>query len=459
MIKGTNNLYPQWEKLSLFFWGLILLWVFPTTAFGQADVIRASGGTNISVDSVATGGFVPISGPTIRETQSGQLQANETVTLTLPSGYEWNTNQTVMQSAGQGDTGTEDVTFTVESVGAQNTDLEIEFTSLTASEFTFTITSSSQAAGAGKGPGRLTIEGLDIRPINTNVPDQNTITNTGTTGPTDANYGNLSKEPGSIEEVRIETASDGSGDLVQEQDILAGNSITVYSIARDLGGNFIENISLEDESDWSLINITGDLSQSTLTPSSSLNSATLSSQSTGSAQIQANHQDGTPVPSETITVLPRSADAMQISTQPSSTATAGEGFTTQPVIELFDQFGNLVTTDNSTQITASINSGEGTLQGTTTQPSNEGVITFTDLYTETAGTITLQFANPGLDNVTSNEITVEPNTPTDLTFLQQPTNTAQNGTINPPVELQLLDEFGNEVPATDTTITINAQFR
>lgn len=447
--------FPIHKKLAILLFGIVLLFGFSFVVNAQ-DVIRASGGTEISVDSLETGGFVPISGPTIRETQSGQLQANETVTLTLPPGYEWNTDLTVMQTAGQGDEGTEDVTFTIEPVGAQNTDLTIEFTSLTASEFTFTITNSSQAAGAGKGPGRLTIEGLEITPTNTNVPDENTISNTGTTSPTDANYGNLSKEPGSIDEIRIETENDGSGQVVQEQDLLAGNSITVYSIARDLGGNFIENIALEEEADWSLINITGDLTQSALSPSSSLNSATFNSQSTGSAQIQADHQDGTPVPSETITVLPRSADEIQISTQPSSTATAGEAFDTQPVIELLDQFGNIVTTDNSTEITATITDGEETLLGTTTQTADEGVITFTDLYTETADTITLQFSNPDLDSVTSNEIIVEPNTPTDLTFLQQPTNTAQNGTIDPSVELQLLDDFGNEVPATDTTVTISA---
>ncbi len=439
-------------KVSVLTFGFLFLVV--SAVHGQ-DVIKASGGTNISIDSVATGGYVELSGPTIRETATSQLEENGTVVLTLPNGYEWNTDLTVMPQATQGDVGTEDITFTVEAVGAQNTDLELEFTELTASEFTFTITSSSQSAGAGKGPGRITISGLQIHPTNTNVPDENTISNTGTTAPTDANYGNLSKEPGNIDEIRVETESDGSGILVAEQDILAGNSITVYSIARDFGGNFISNISLENESDWSLIDIDGSLTQSTLSPSSSLRNATFSSQNTGSAKIQASHSDGTSVPSETITVLPRSADEMQISIQPSETATSGEPFGTQPVIELLDQFGNLVTTDSTTEITAAIESGEGTLLGTTTQTADSGVVEFTGLYSETADNVTLRFTSTDLDDIISSEIVIEPNDAADLVFLQQPTNTAQNATIDPPVEVQLLDDFGNEVQADGIDITIS----
>lgn len=454
MHKGITIPSFQFKFYSFFGCFVAILFLLPALTYAQ-DVIKASGGTNISIDSVATGGYVDISGPTLRETATGQLEENETIVLALPSGYEWNNDLSVMPQAGQGDTGTEDVTFTIESVGAQNTDLEVEFNSLTTSEFTFTIANASTSAGAGKGPGRLTIEGLQIGPTNTDVPDEENITNTGTTGPTDANYGNLSKEPGSIDEVRVENESDGSGQIVSEQDLLAGNSITVYSIARDIGGNFISNISLENESDWNLIDVSGDVSQSALSPGSNLKSATFSSMNTGSAKIQAEHTDGTSVPSETITVLPRSADEMQISTQPTDTATAGEPFETQPVIELLDRFGNLVTTDSTTEVSASIDSGDGTLEGTTTQIADSGRVEFTDLYSETASTITIRFSSDDLDNLTSAEIVVEPNDPTDLTYLQQPTNTAQNSTIDPAVELQLLDNFGNIVSEDGIDITIS----
>lgn len=423
------------------------------------DVIRATGGTDISIDSVATGGYVDISGPTIRETSTGQLQVGETISLTLPDGYEWNTGRSVMPGdVGEDDylDATEDIIFIIESVGAQNTDLEVQFNSLTASEFTFTITGSSQTAGAGKGPARLTVEGLQITPANTDVPDEGTISNTGTTGPTDANYGNLSKKAGSIAEIRVETAADGSGQVLQEQELLAGNSLTVYAIARDLGGNFIENISLAEPADWELLNIQGDIIPSALEPSSALNSATFSSLSTGSANILAHYGNTSTIPSETITVLPRSADALQIRTQPSDTATAGVPFDPQPILALVDQFGNLVTTDNTTDVTASISNGSGTLLGTTTQTADQGSVSFSNLYTEVADTITLAFSGAGLDNILSNEIAVKPSTPIDLSFIQQPGNTARNTAIEPPVQMQLLDGYGNKVNAAGTTVIVSA---
>ena len=57
---------------------------------------------------------------------------------------------------------------------------------------------------------------------------------------------------------------------------------------------------------------------------------------------------------------------LAIQTQPSATATAGVTFSTQPVIYVEDQYGNLETGDNTTQVTAALDSGTGPLMGTTT---------------------------------------------------------------------------------------------
>src|SRR5439155_25555730 len=57
------------------------------------------------------------------------------------------------------------------------------------------------------------------------------------------------------------------------------------------------------------------------------------------------------------------ASTLAIQTQPSSTATAGVAFAQQPVLQVFDQFGNLRSTANgvsdSTAVTASRNTGSG----------------------------------------------------------------------------------------------------
>ena len=54
-----------------------------------------------------------------------------------------------------------------------------------------------------------------------------------------------------------------------------------------------------------------------------------------------------------------------IHTPPSSTATAGQVFGTQPVVYEEDQYGNLEAGDSTTVVSASLSSGTGPLQGST----------------------------------------------------------------------------------------------
>ncbi|MBD3615491.1 MAG: T9SS type A sorting domain-containing protein [Gracilimonas sp.] len=430
------------KALKILFAAFVAITALANQAEAQ-DVIRASGGTNISVDSVVTGGYVSLTGPTIRETATGQLAENGTIILTLPAGYEWNTALTANE-----------ITLTITATGAANTQLDASFTGFNnTQEAVFTIDRKSTTSGNGQGPGRIEISGLQLRPANTNIPDINTISNTGTTGP-DANYGDLSKEAGSIAEVSVETQADGNGVIVPAQDILAGNSLTVYAIARDIGGNFIENIALASETDWKLIDVTGTITQGAVIPADDLKSAVFSSQQTGTAKIEAFYADVTVTPSQDITVLPRSPAEMVFSTQPPSTATAGEPFSNSTIVHLLDQFGNLVTTDDTTKATISISSGNGTLSGTLSKQAVNGVITFDDLSTDIANSINLSVASLGFSAITTNTITVDHNTATDLTYLVQPTNTAQNSTIDPPVEIQLLDNYGNYVDSV-VTVTIS----
>src|SRR5208283_1815748 len=78
------------------------------------------------------------------------------------------------------------------------------------------------------------------------------------------------------------------------------------------------------------------------------------------------------------------ATKLVVHTQPSSTATAGVAFGTQPVIYEEDQNGNLETGDNSTVVTVALSTGTGPLQGTTTATVSGGVATFTNLADNTA---------------------------------------------------------------------------
>src|SRR6056297_3232383 len=96
---------------------VILLLLSASGLLNAQDVIRASGGTDLSIDLISSGQYVTLTGPTIRETSVGQLAQNGTIILTLPNGYEWNTALTGS-----------DITLTIEPTGAANTQLAASFT-------------------------------------------------------------------------------------------------------------------------------------------------------------------------------------------------------------------------------------------------------------------------------------------------------------------------------------------
>ena len=108
------------------------------------------------------------------------------------------------------------------------------------------------------------------------------------------------------------------------------------------------------------------------------------------------------------TISAAAASKLVIQTQPSPTATAGVVFAQQPVIRIEDQFGNLVTSDNTTVVTATRAAGTGTLQGSLTATAVAGVATFTNLQHNVANTIIISFSSGSLTGVTSDSIVVSP---------------------------------------------------
>src|SRR5882724_869233 len=109
------------------------------------------------------------------------------------------------------------------------------------------------------------------------------------------------------------------------------------------------------------------------------------------------------------------AKALLVQTQPSSIAIAGVAFTQQPVIEIVDQFGNRLSGDNSTAVTATY--GTGTLQGTTSIVASNGLVTFTNLSCLKAGTIALNFTATGLIGATSDSVVISSSASTKLQLL------------------------------------------
>src|SRR6185436_17248313 len=88
------------------------------------------------------------------------------------------------------------------------------------------------------------------------------------------------------------------------------------------------------------------------------------------------------------TLNPDAPSQLVIDTPPVTTA-AGNTITAILLVE--DQYGNVVTTDNS-QVTVSLGSGSATIGGTKTVTVSNGQATFNDLYMTRAGDYTFHFA-------------------------------------------------------------------
>lgn len=222
---------------------------------------------------------------------------------------------------------------------------------------------------------------------------------------------------GSSDQILVETAFDGSGEVVPAQSIGFGSSITVYAIARDAGGNFIENVAADS---WSLIIKTGGVDDTDLVSAGDMKSAIFTGNLAGSAQIQTSKSGLTSVDSGIITVTSGVGTKLVFTQQPGG-GVADKAWTQQPHIKVQDTFGNTVTTDNTTEVTLAIdtNPGSGILAGHTSLTVINGVAVFTDLEIYNPGNgFTLSATslnNPGLtpDTSAAFNITAPPAIPED----------------------------------------------
>ncbi len=157
--------------------------------------------------------------------------------------------------------------------------------------------------------------------------------------------------------------------------------------------------------------------------------------------------------SNNIVISPATASQLVVHTQPSSTATAGQAFGSQAVVYEEDPFGNLETGDNSTVVSATLESGTGPLKGTTYVTMSGGVATFTNLADNRAETISLNFGSGSLTNAISNNIVVSPAAASQLVIDAPPSSTATAGQAfgAQPVVYEE-DPFGNLETGNNSTV-------
>ncbi len=202
----------------------------------------------------------------------------------------------------------------------------------------------------------------------------------------------------------------------------AGTPFTVTLTAQDAFNNtvtgFTGTASLSTTAGSITPSTTGNFSSGTRTES-----VTVTGAGTGKTiTVTASGKSGSSSP---FTVMPAALNYLALDRQPGG-ALSGVAFNPQPVIKLYDQYGNLRTNDSSSSVVASINTGTGSLNGTTTQIASGGIVTYTNLSINQAGSFTLRFAVNAL-GVNSNSFTVSPNVLQN--FLVEPSvSTATAGT-------------------------------
>lgn len=152
-----------------------------------------------------------------------------------------------------------------------------------------------------------------------------------------------------------------------------------------------------------------------------------------------------------VTVTPGAVRQIVVRTQPAG-ASLGALLATQPVLELQDAAGNVVTS-STTFVTAAIATGGGTLGGTLTVAAASGVVTFTDLrISGVAGTRTLGFTAGTLSAISA-PITITP-PPTPLLGVDSATVSfsVQRGS-NPAARTVGITNLGSQ-PLTGLTVDV-----
>ncbi len=174
------------------------------------------------------------------------------------------------------------------------------------------------------------------------------------------------------------------------QTVASGTSVTVTATVKAGDGRVLSAGVSWSSSDATIASVSGGV---------------VSGLKTGTATITASA--GSVSSSVAVAVTPGSAVLLVLRTQAVG-STVGSVLATQPVVEVRDAAGNLVTTSSAT-VVASIASGGGALSGQTSIATVAGVATFTNLaIAGAAGDRTLSFSATGLTSAVSGPVTMTP---------------------------------------------------
>lgn len=137
---------------------------------------------------------------------------------------------------------------------------------------------------------------------------------------------------------------------------------------------------------------------------------------------------------------------------------AGVEVTPPPVVRALDQFNNVVST-GGLQVTASIQTGGGTIRGTTATIDSTGRASFPLLAVGgTVGPRVLAFTAAGLPPIASGSVQLDPGLAATVTLTNVPATARAGIAVAPAIVATVADAFGNALtkPATTVTATVAA---
>ena len=161
--------------------------------------------------------------------------------------------------------------------------------------------------------------------------------------------------------------------------------------------------------------------------------------------------------SENVRVTAGAPTRLSMQTEPVGAAT-GDELGVQPEVKLLDSYGNIITTDSTTVVTAWVGNGiGGSLGGPITATMKDGVATFSGLkFVGVPGTsYTLDFKSGALTIARSASFTVTANIAESITFKTQPAGGATGSDLATQPVLELRDRFGN-ISTGDSTTELTA---
>lgn len=185
--------------LSWLLTGFPSVWNFPPKiplTHASITVTTATGGSSISADNTG-GSYIPLTGPTIAEGANGDV-ATGTIILSAPSGFVFNTGNTVTATITKTNAGTK-TCFGFSATAVLPT----------ASSITFTVSSKDGTGGSPATTCQVVFSGIQVHPsagtplVSGNITDTGTATITGLTSST--NLGTLTEVVGAKNKLIITT--------------------------------------------------------------------------------------------------------------------------------------------------------------------------------------------------------------------------------------------------------------